>query len=618
MKKLLYLACLATLPAWAALDADLVAARNGGPALTQAVDSAQGSLLESYPRYWALARNLDQAGSGEVQAFLQRYPDSVLAERLRLDWAKRLARSESWAEFAVEYARLPAVARDEDVQCSDTLRRLRQGDGDAVSEARARWLSQRSSPAGCSALFDALAASGKLNDAELWKRVRLLLSAGSVNSARAISQQAGQPLSAAQVNSPSVADLSSVAGRESALLAIQRQAKNDPNGAAQLLNSLASRLPKSDQAYAWGQIGLAAAKRMDMWNALSAYAKADPRQLSDEQWEWWARAALRQNQWDTVAQVTADMPDTLRNLPSWTYWQGRALKQRGKTTDANSRFARISALNSFYGLLAREELGTSVGETPARYTPSEREISSMRQTPSVARALALFDIGQRFARPEFREDAKREWRFAMRNQPDENLLAAAEVGRQAGFYDMAIYSADRTASLHDFSLRYLSPYRDITQRYARQLNLDEAWVYGLIRQESRFVHIARSGVGASGLMQLMPATAKWVANKIGLGSFSVNDIGTNIQLGTWYLRHVFDGLDDNAVMATAAYNAGPGRARAWQAGEPLEGAIYAETIPFTETRDYVQKVMANAVHYTANFGGSALRLKERLGWIPAR
>lgn len=127
MRKLLYLACLATLPAWAALDADLVAARSGGPALTQAVDSAQGSLLESYPRYWALARNLDQAGSAEVQAFLQRYPDSVLAERLRLDWTKRLARSESWAEFAVEYARLPAVARDEDVQCSDTLRRLRQG-----------------------------------------------------------------------------------------------------------------------------------------------------------------------------------------------------------------------------------------------------------------------------------------------------------------------------------------------------------------------------------------------------------------------------------------------------------------------------------------------------------
>ena len=183
---------------------------------------------------------------------------------------------------------------------------------------------------------------------------------------------------------------------------------------------------------------------------------------------------------------------------------------------------------------------------------------------------------------------------------------------------MVIYSADRTVNLHDFTLRYLSPYRDATQRYARQLNLDEAWVYGLIRQESRFVHIARSGVGASGLMQLMPATAKWAANKMGLGSFSVNDVSTNIQLGTWYLRHVFDGLDDNAVLATAAYNAGPGRARAWQSGDTLEGAIYAETIPFTETRDYVQKVMANAVHYSGHLGSARLRLKDRMGWIPGR
>lgn len=161
MKKLLYLACLASLPAWAALDADLVAARNGGPALFAAQDSAQGTVLESYPRYWALSRNLDAAGSGEVQAFLQRYADSALAEKLRLDWAKRLARSEAWAEFAQEYAKLPAVARDDDVQCSDTLLRLKQGDGEALAQARQRWLTQRTATPGCAALFDQL--SGRLS-----------------------------------------------------------------------------------------------------------------------------------------------------------------------------------------------------------------------------------------------------------------------------------------------------------------------------------------------------------------------------------------------------------------------------------------------------------------------
>ncbi|HJU50091.1 MAG TPA: transglycosylase SLT domain-containing protein, partial [Pseudogulbenkiania sp.] len=211
-----------------------------------------------------------------------------------------------------------------------------------------------------------------------------------------------------------------------------------------------------------------------------------------------------------------------------------------------------------------------------------------------------------------------EWRWAMRTLPDNQLLAAAELARRHNFYDMAIYSAERTRDEHDFSLRYLTPYRDITRRYAKQLEIDDAWVYGLIRQESRFITVARSGVGASGLMQLMPATAKWVAAKMGLNSFAVDDIDTNIQLGTWYLRYVLNSLSNNAVLATAAYNAGPSRARSWQDSKPLEGAVYAETIPFDETRDYVQKVMVNAAYYSSGFEHTTLSLKSRLGTIPAR
>ena len=242
----------------------------------------------------------------------------------------------------------------------------------------------------------------------------------------------------------------------------------------------------------------------------------------------------------------------------------------------------------------------------------------MSEEPAIKRSLALLDLAERYAKPEFRADAQREWRWAMRNRSDIELLAAAEVGRRASFYDMAIYSAERTKEEHDYSLRYLTPYRDVTQRYAKQLDIDDAWVYGLIRQESRFITMARSGVGASGLMQLMPATAKWVAKKIGLGQYAVNDIETNVQLGTWYLRYVLDSLSSNEVMATAAYNAGPGRARAWQTDRTLDGTIYAETIPFTETRDYVQKVMANAAYYSSTFGHANISLKNRMGVVPAR
>jgi soluble lytic murein transglycosylase len=155
---------------------------------------------------------------------------------------------------------------------------------------------------------------------------------------------------------------------------------------------------------------------------------------------------------------------------------------------------------------------------------------------------------------------------------------------------------------------------------AKQQNIDEAWVYGIIRQESRFMHYAKSNVGAAGLMQVMPATAKWVANKAGWRDYHngmIHDIDTNISLGTHYMKYTVDQFNGQEVMATAAYNAGPSRAKKWMGATALEGAIYAETIPFTETRNYVKKVMANAHLYAKQLGLEPIPLKKRLGTIPA-
>jgi soluble lytic murein transglycosylase len=122
-------------------------------------------------------------------------------------------------------------------------------------------------------------------------------------------------------------------------------------------------------------------------------------------------------------------------------------------------------------------------------------------------------------------------------------------------------------------------------------------------------------------MQLMPATARWVANKLGLKNYqqaNVTEVETNLNLGTWYMKHVLETLDNHPVLASAAYNAGPGRARAWRGESPMEAAIYAETIPFNETRDYVKKVMSNAGYYSQQFGSALLSLKDRIGIIAPR
>lgn len=239
----------------------------------------------------------------------------------------------------------------------------------------------------------------------------------------------------------------------------------------------------------------------------------------------------------------------------------------------------------------------------------------MADNPGVRRTLALLRV-------DMRVEGVREWNWVLRGMGDRELLAAAEVANRAGFYDRAIAAADRTRNEHDYSLRYLSPYSEQVRPAASNQSLDDAWVYGLMRQESRFVTNAKSTVGASGLMQLMPATAKWVAKKIGLRDYhhgQVNDTEVNVLLGTSYMRLVMESLDNHPVLASAAYNAGPGRARKWRAADrELEGAVYAETIPFAETRDYVKKVMSNSVYYAALFNEAPQSIKSRLGVIGPR
>lgn len=572
--------------------------------------------LEVYPNYWLALRSLDQDNDSQVARFLDQYGPSALTERVRRDWLKKLGKRQDWAQFDAQWSKLPAEGRDDETQCYGDLQTLRQGRTPANLN---RLLEGRPLPEGCNTLLTAAAARGLISQEGLWQRLRRLLAGNYATQARQMAAATGLPFDPTLINNPGRADLSTRQGQEAMLFAVESQARSNLPQAAALLAANEPAMGPSAAGFGWGQLALLSARKQQMEDALAWYAKADRQQLNNDQWEWWARAALRQGQWDQLAGVIRSMPAALADKPAWHYWLGRALKNLSRDNDARIQYARASVDRGYYGLLAQDELGTALSAPPDRSAPGDADSSAVRKDPAVQRALALFDLAQSARRPELRSAAQVEWRWAMRDRSDMQLLAASEIARQVGFYDMAIYSAERTRTQHDFSLRYLTPYRDITRRYASQLGIDDAWVYGLIRQESRFVNVARSGVGASGLMQLMPKTARWVAQKMGLGNtLAVNDIETNIQLGTWYLKYVLDSLSGNPVLATAAYNAGPSRARAWQTSVPMEGAVYAETIPFSETRDYVQKVMANAAYYASAMNHTGLTLKARMGTVPAR
>jgi len=604
--------------------------------LASNAEALRGYILEPYVDSWRLRLRLDQAAPGEVSDFLGRYNGTVLAQQLRRDWLLVLARRQEWELFEAAYANL--IGDDPETTCYSLQARWRRGDESAIEEFRRVWASPRDLPEGCVPIAEREIAAGRLTVGDVWARARLLLETGQTAAAkRAIDylppseQPDDRTIDAIRrmpqrfLQSAEKLDLNKRMNRELVLYALARTARADAELAASAwTRKLQERFPPEDQAWAWAQLGTQAA-RQHLSRALEWFGNADRVALRDDQLEWRARAALREENWTEVRAAIEKMTPASRNEPAWLYWQGRARRALGQKEEAQILFARVAGEPHFYGKLALEELGRPLAIPPRGHTPTADEVAAAAANPGLQRALALLRLDTRSLRPELareiRLDGVREWNWALRGMDDRQLLAVAEFARQNEVWDRAINTADRTVGLHDFNARFLAPYRAVFTEQSRSQGLEESWVLGLVRQESRFNSNARSLAGASGLMQLMPRTAKWAANRMGMKQFSpaqVNEVDVNVALGTTYLRYVLDELDGHPVLAAAAYNAGPGRARKWKADRPLEGAIYVETIPFEETRDYVKKVMSNTVYYAAVYGGEARSLKARLGVVPPR
>lgn len=609
----------------AALDEAFLAAKDAARSgdsrrLDQLAPRFQGHLLEPYVQYWRLKIRFEARDPEEIRRYITLNRDTPLSDQMRRDWLKLLGRNGQWETFNAE---LPMLAADDSEITCYALQSRSRVDSLALREARPLWFVARDLPDSCNPLFEALLASQQLSEEDVWTRIRLALEAGQAGLAsrvaaalpkgqapdvRVLAAVSGNP--AGYLNDLK-GDLRSRAARETTMFAVHRLARTSPQQAAAHWTRLAPRFSEEERAYVWGMLGYLGAMRHDP-AALEWYSRASG--MSDLQLAWKARAALRAKRWPEVLEAVNAMTAKEAEDPAWRYWKARALKVLGREAEAQAILKPLSAEFSFYGQLALEDLGGALQSPAAASKLSDAEIAAVAARPGIQRALALFRL-------DLRLEGVREWLWAIRGMTDRQLLAAAEVARRNAVWDRAINTADRTVFEHDFGLRYLAPYREQLRAAAKQVDLDEAWVNGLIRQESRFLAQAKSRVGASGLMQLMPATAKWVAGKLGLRDWhwsQVTDVETNLSLGTYYLRHVLDTLDGSPVLASAAYNAGPGRARAWRADQPMEAAIYAETIPFNETRDYVKRVMANSTYYANNFSQQLQSLKARIGSIEPR
>ena len=595
---------------------------------------AEAHPLAPWVDYWEIGNRISDVRSDEVEAFYQRWSGSYVEDRMRNDWLLELGRRGDWNALVRDHPRF-RMNDDREVTCYWTLTEHFAGKP-VADAARVLWFAQRDSDDGCTLMASTLYEAKVFGIDDLWMKLRLSVDANRPRVARTVAAWMDKPVAqdVVELLDNPVRYLRRITGTptrtqgELALLAVIRAATSDPDAAAGLMDERwQAALGPERAAWAWAVIGKQSAMRLSTdaplhYKRAFTLLRGTPRtaQWSDEMLAWAARSALRAgrngDRWAVALRAIHAMSESEQSDPTWIYWRARALTATAAAGEAGDAqrdqarelYASIAGPLTFYGKLAAEEIGF-VPELPAPApTPSDADRAQARANPGLNRAMQLIGIG-------LRSEGVREWNFTLRGMSERELFAAAEWACEREVWDRCINTSDRTRMDVDLAQRYPTPFRDIVLARSQETGLDPAYVYGLIRQESRFVHDARSSVGASGLMQLMPNTARWVARKLALEykPEQIVDPTVNVKLGTGYLKLVLDDFDGSQAMAAAAYNAGPSRPRRWREGATVEPAVWAENIPFNETRDYVKKVLSNAAVYASLINGRTLSLKSWLG-----
>ena len=606
---------------------------NSPSALEQFRESMQNDALGYYPDYWILNSNLAFQPAANIVNFAQRYPQSAMAEKLAADYVEEKVKQTDYsgAQPVLAYV----TNADQAENCAVAQVRAKMGDSLVFAEFKDVWLTTSSQPESCNGLGRLMLSSPLMTAQDRQQRLYAQLRAGQSGQAIATAQSIGINLSLAQLNQIQANPLNylwsapktSTADYAYLVYALGRAADTDLTSALQSVPKLVQDVPADVQKYIYRTVGYIGGTTIMKNNfnreVLQNFDASYGLPFSAEESEVYARQAIRFGVWESVIRAIDSMSVTQKQEDRWQYWLARASEQRGDNSSKKSAqdiYKRLAMSgDDYHNLLAKDRIGQRYNEASAQEQPTTSDVQRLNQDIHFRRAFALRDIN---APATY---INREWNWAVRQaylkHDDGLLLAAAKRATDMGWYDRAIYAADRTEKKHNYAYRFATPHQSLVVSHSRNAGIDPAWAYGLMRQESRFVTAARSHVGAGGLMQIMPGTAKLVARQMGetYNPAALSDANTNIRYGTFYLSMIQGQLSSNPVLATAGYNAGPNRAKRWQPDyQNLSADQYTESIPLNETRDYVKNVMTNAAHYGILLGQGPQAIESRMPLIPTR
>ncbi|HET6655354.1 MAG TPA: transglycosylase SLT domain-containing protein [Gammaproteobacteria bacterium] len=587
--------------------------------------------LYPYLRYAILDHALDEGFDATppqaVADFLAEYPDLPIDAALRYRWLRALAQNHDWVAFLTYYDGDNAAA----LVCASVSAGLLDPNADQtaarrdelVAHAKSLWLSAHDQPRECNPAFAWLTAQGLLPEDLIRARFEKALDAHHFNLASYLADKlspadqqrvarwqamAADPASA--LAAPPAADTPETRAR--LVYGLGRLARDNAAEAKLRWQALAGqyRFNARDRATVARDVALWEARQHlpDAYRDLAALPASGYGLVK----QWRIRTALWRGWWHTALKDIYNLPSAYRHSDQWQYWRARALAETHHEDEATAIYRRLARGDGYYSFLAADRIGASYAFSPRPSEPNAARMQALAKGPQLIRAHELFAVGMlNFA------DA--EWNAATGDMPVNDRCQAGLLAASWQWHAAAIRTLARGGCWDDLKLRYPTAYEDAVETRAAKLGLDPAWVYGLMRSESLFAANAVSYAGALGLMQLMPATGRMMANRLGItldGDRMLLDPVLNIKLGSAYLDHVGGQFGGNACLATAAYNAGPGNVNDWlPVARPIEADVWVEAIPFGQTRNYVRRVMAHTVVFDWRLGGSITSITDRMGMI---
>ncbi len=570
--------------------------------------------LVAYLEYQELSERLMDQPTKDVEQFFHRYPNSYVAERMRHRWLRALAIKERWSEYRRFYDH---NLTDPELACLNLRARLVTGDKTALKDVEPLWNIEKPQSASCDPVFQEWKRAGYLTPALLWSRHQKAVKADEISLAASLAQEMSPTQQAPALLYENVAQnprlilqpeyfkAQTPEMRVSIALGLEKYAQIDAQEALLLWKVYSGRKDFTEDERL--NISYSIARqllRQDFGGEAEALVAATPNLSRPDLMESLIREALAKQDWEKAFQWISRLPAESKKTERWTYWQARVMEQlkikeyEGKTP--KDFYTAVANTRSYYGFLASDKLGISYSLLDKPLSINKEILKKVESNPGIQRAREFYLLGNLAT-------ASREWTFTTNRLPStEEMVAAGRLADRWGWYRQAIQTMQDSDYWDELSVRFPIPFHEHVKAAARQTSIDPHFMYAIAKQESAYNIDAKSPVGAMGLMQLMPTTAKATAKKAGL-MYRPQDLllaEKNIVLGSRYLEELLNSFSGNRILAAAAYNAGPSRVRQWlkKNETKLTYDVWIETIPYKETRLYVQNILSFAVVYAYRTG----------------